>query len=103
MSEQYQELGEFLKALASDTRQIIFFKVFAGGGEYTVGQVAETVKLGQSTASEHLAVLKRAGLLQSRREGKEVYYRPDSQRILATLRQLTEQISRCCPPEPEQN
>jgi ArsR family transcriptional regulator len=55
--------------------------------------------LGQSTASEQLAILKRAGLLQSRKEGKEVYYRPDSRQILGLLKELTEQISRCCPPQ----
>lgn len=99
MTDTMAGLPEFLKALASETRQNIFFKVFTNGGEYTVGQVAETMKLGPSTASEQLAILRRAGLLQSRKEGKEVYYRPDSHKILGLLKELTDQISRCCPPE----
>ena len=92
-------LQDFLKALASENRQNIFFKVFTNGGEHTVSEVAEIMRLGQSTASEQLAILKRAGLLQSRKEGKEVYYRPDSRQILGLLKELTEQISRCCPPQ----
>lgn len=92
-------LQEFLRALASENRQTIFFKVFAGGGEYTVGQVAELLNIGQSTASEQLAILKRARLLQSRKEGKEVHYRPDSEHILKILAQLAEMIAHCCPPD----
>lgn len=92
-----ETLEPFLKALASETRQRILFTAFGDGQERTVTQVAAAAELGQSTTSEHLAILKRGGLLQSRREGKEVYYRPDRERILAALRQLTEALTCCCP------
>jgi DNA-binding transcriptional ArsR family regulator len=91
------DLEPFLKALASETRQRILLTAFANGRERTVGEVAEVVKLGQSTTSEHLAILRRGGLLESRREGKEVYYRPDRARILAALQRLTEALTCCCP------
>lgn len=97
MTDTIAQLDPFLKALASETRQRIFFEVLADGQERTVGQIAEAAGLGQSTTSEHLAVLKRGGLVQSRREGKEVYYRPDRARILLTLRQLTDLLASCCP------
>lgn len=45
-------LQEFLKALANETRQNIFFKVFSNSDEYTVGQVVEIMNLGQSTTLE---------------------------------------------------
>src|SRR5512141_2693088 len=70
------EIREFLKALASETRQRILF-LFVDGEPRTVGQIASELQTGQSTASEHLAILKRGGLLDSEREGKEVYYRPN--------------------------
>jgi DNA-binding transcriptional ArsR family regulator len=70
--------------------------VFFDGQEHTVGQVAQQTGLGQSTASEHLAILKRAGLLTSHREGKEVYYRPHREQILASLAQLTALLIHCC-------
>ncbi len=89
------EMQDFLKALASETRQRILL-LFSDGEERTVGQVAEEAHLGPSTASEHLALLKRSGLLTARREGKEVYYRPDTRRIPVLVRQLTELLGRCC-------
>lgn len=98
MSELLNELQEFLKALASQTRQKILF-LFADGQELTVGQVAQEAGIGHSTASEHLSMLKRAGILQSRRQGKEVYYRPQRDRIMALLQQLTNYLTNCCPPE----
>lgn len=91
-----EDLQGFLKAIASETRQRILL-LYADGRERTVGQVAAEIGLGQPTASEHLALLKRGGLLTSWRVGKEVYYRPDRQRILRTLRQLTDLLSGCCP------
>ncbi len=89
------EIREFLRALASETRQRILF-LFADGRPRTVSQIAEESHLGQSTTSEHLAMLRRAGLLQARREGKEVYYRPDAARIPTLVRKLTDLLSRCC-------
>ncbi|MGE5675079.1 MAG: ArsR/SmtB family transcription factor [Mycobacterium leprae] len=89
------EIQEFLKALASETRQKILL-VFVDGQERTVGQVAAELGLGLSTASEHLTTLKRAGVVVSRREAKEVYYRPDRECIVALLTSLTEMLTHCC-------
>ncbi|HWI64059.1 MAG TPA: metalloregulator ArsR/SmtB family transcription factor [Symbiobacteriaceae bacterium] len=92
------DLQDFLKALASETRQAILL-LFVDGQERTVGQIAEQVKLGQSTASEHLAILKRAGLLTARRQQKEVYYAPDGNRIRDLATQFNALLLRCCPPK----
>ncbi len=89
------ELQDFLKALASETRQRIL-GLFADGQERTVNQVAAEARIGQSTASEQLAFLRRSGLLRARRDGKEVYYSPDPGRVRALLRQLTDLLAHCC-------
>ncbi|OMI36534.1 putative tellurium resistance protein [Streptomyces sparsogenes DSM 40356] len=81
------DLQVFLKALASSTRQKLFAH-FADGEELTVGEVAERAGLGPSTTSEHLAVLRRGGLLQSTRSGKLVRYRADKEGIAELLGQL---------------
>ncbi len=94
--DQHAELREFLKACASETRQKILF-LFVDGGARTVGQIADDLEIVPSTASEHLAILKRGGLLDAEREGKEVYYRPNRSRILGLLRKLTELLTACCP------
>jgi DNA-binding transcriptional ArsR family regulator len=89
---------EFLKALASETRQQIML-LFAGGRQLTVGEVAESCGLGQSTTSEQLAILKRGGLVQSTRDGKLVRYRADPTAIAARLSELQSYLACCCPPE----
>ncbi|WP_436776421.1 ArsR/SmtB family transcription factor [Yinghuangia sp. YIM S09857] len=88
---------DFLKALASETRQQVM-ALFAGGVELSVGDVAERAGLGQSTVSEHLSLLRRGGLLVSVREGKTVRYRADSTTIAARLDDLKAYLMLCCPP-----
>jgi DNA-binding transcriptional ArsR family regulator len=89
------ELLAFLKSLASESRLNIVL-LFLDGQERTVNQIAESIELGQPATSEHLGVLKQAGVLVSRREGKEVYFRPDRTRILETLEALNRLLRRCC-------
>lgn len=88
---------QFLKALASETRQRLML-LFAGGAELTVGEVAERAGIGQSTASEQLALLRRGGLLRAEREGKRVCYRADRDAIADQLGRLQAYLASCCPP-----
>lgn len=88
---------DFLKALASETRQQVM-ALFAGGVELSVGEVAERAGLRASTASEHLSLLRRGGLLTSTREGKTVRYRVDSTTIATRLDGLKTYLLLCCPP-----
>ncbi|MDA1358628.1 metalloregulator ArsR/SmtB family transcription factor [Glycomyces luteolus] len=87
--------ARFLKALASEARQRLMLQ-FAGGAELSVGEVAERLEIGQSTASQQLAQLKDGGLLTSRREAKTVYYRADKVRIGAALDRLRGFLDGCC-------
>jgi DNA-binding transcriptional ArsR family regulator len=89
------ELLNFLKSLASESRLNIVL-LFLDGQERTVNQIAEAVGLGQPATSEHLAVLRQAGVLLSRKDGKEVYFRPDRARVLKTLDALNSLLRRCC-------
>ncbi|UKJ83956.1 winged helix-turn-helix transcriptional regulator (plasmid) [Priestia megaterium] len=90
-----EEVQMFLKALANEKRQEIMF-LFLDKREVTVNQVASLVKIGQSTASEQLTRLKKAGLLTSRKEGKEVYYSPQQDKIMELLENLNVLIKNCC-------
>ena len=86
---------EFLKALSSPTRQRIML-LFARGAELAVGEVAEQAGIGQSTASEQLAILRRAGIVTSRREGKIVLYRSDRDGAVEVLADLQAYLQTCC-------
>lgn len=86
---------EFLKALASPSRQKVML-LFARGGELSVGEVAEKAGLGQSTASEQLAFLRRGGILTSRRQGKVVLYRANRDGVVAAVGDLQAYLLACC-------
>ncbi|MGN9796289.1 ArsR/SmtB family transcription factor [Streptomyces sp. OZ13] len=93
-----QATADFLKALASETRQRVM-QQFAGGRELTVGEIAERCGLKPSTTSEHLTLLRRGGLVLSRKEGKQVFYRADGPTMAHRLDALEEYLLHCCPPD----
>lgn len=90
-----EEAQEFLRALASPTRQRIMV-LFAQGEELSVGEVAEKVGIGQSTASQQLAHLRRGGVVMSRREGKTVHYRANREGMTSALEELQRYLASCC-------
>lgn len=92
-----EKLRDFLKGLASEQRQQIL-GLFAGGAELTVGAVAGRLGIGQSNASQQLALLRRGGLLTSRKDGKQVRYRADTRSIERSLTELQNYLRTCCPP-----
>ncbi|NDU71740.1 helix-turn-helix domain-containing protein [Actinomadura sp. DSM 109109] len=73
-------------------------ELFAGGVELTVGTVAERLGIGQSNASQQLALLRRGGLLTSRKDGKQVRYRVDTTSVERSLTELQNYLRTCCPP-----
>ncbi|GAA1536503.1 hypothetical protein GCM10009678_18630 [Actinomadura kijaniata] len=89
---------EFLRALASEQRQRTL-ELFAGGVELTVGTVAGRLGISQPAASQQLALLRRGGLLTSRKDGKQVHYRIDATAVERSLTELQDYLRTCCPPE----
>jgi DNA-binding transcriptional ArsR family regulator len=84
---------ELLDALADPARQDLV-QVLARS-ELNVGEIAAQVTLSRPTVSHHLNVLRRAGLLRARKQGREVYYRLDKDRIVTTLQGLVSSLT-CC-------
>ena len=70
---------EFAKALADDTRQKIM--AFCCCQERGVSEIAEHVGMTQPTVSHHLAILRDAGLVHIRHEGKQTFYSLNQERI----------------------
>ncbi|WP_250464065.1 ArsR/SmtB family transcription factor [Microbulbifer litoralis] len=56
--------------------------------ELCVGDLEERLQIRQPSLSQQLGVLRREGLVSTRREGKRIYYRVADRRILALLQTL---------------
>ena len=65
--------AEAFKALAHQTRLRVFFLLAAAGREVAAGEIAGALGVPPPTLSRHLDVLRRAGLITSRREERFVY------------------------------
>ena len=64
------------------------------GGERCVCELIEALDAGQSRLSFHLGVLKEAGLVEDRKEGRWVYYRLNQEQ----LERLAGVLTDCCGP-----
>ena len=83
-----------LAALAQETRLAIFRLLVQKGPEgLCAGDIRAKLKLAAPTLSFHLKELTNAGLLESRQEGRFVYYAPDFKAMDALVGYLTEN---CC-------
>ena len=75
-----------LKAMASHHRLLLLCELVPG--ERSVGELAQSLNLAQSTVSQHLSLLRRAGVVSGRREAQSIHYRicdPRAQALMATL------------------
>jgi ArsR family transcriptional regulator, arsenate/arsenite/antimonite-responsive transcriptional repressor len=90
---------EFFKALGDPSRLDVLLRLAERGAPATVSEVAGCCPVDLSVVSRHLAVLRRAGIVASRRRGREVHYRLLYSGLAATLRRMADAIEACCPPE----
>jgi DNA-binding transcriptional ArsR family regulator len=72
MRNHADDATRLLKALANSSRLMVLCSL--AKGELTVGQINERVPLSQSALSQHLAVLRRDGLVNTRRSAQTIYY-----------------------------
>jgi len=66
------EASEFLKALSHEARLVILCLLIEG--ERSVGEIEEMLDLRQPAVSQQLARLRADNLVETRREGKNIYY-----------------------------
>lgn len=98
---QSDQARPLLKALADPLRLRVIEVL--GGGERCVCDLTTDLGLAQSKLSFHLKVLKEAGLLADRQEGRWIYYRlrPEAiEQLRSWLAELGAQCSKpatCCP------
>jgi len=75
-----------LKALGNPTRLLLLCQM--SQGEVSVGDLEAQLDIHQPTLSQQLGVLRREGLVNTRRDGKKIFYSVADARLLALLRTL---------------
>ncbi len=81
--------AKILKALSNERRLLIVCLLYKG--EKSVGALEEIVELSQSALSQHLARLRRDGIVKTRRDAQTIYYSLKSEgaiQILACLNDM---------------
>lgn len=81
-----QEASGFLKALAHEARLLILCLLIEE--EKSVTEIEETLSLRQPAISQQLARLRGDGLVEARREGKNIFYslaRPEVREVIGAL------------------
>lgn len=87
--ESAEQASSLLTAMANAKRLVVLCNLLEG--EKTVGHLAEIAGLTLAAASQHLSKMRALGLVKTRRDGQQVYYRLSSgevEEILKTLYEL---------------
>jgi ArsR family transcriptional regulator len=72
LPKEWRAMASVFVALGDEHRQRIML-TFEKGERLTVGQIAEVSTLSRPAVSHHLKILRRAGLLEEEKIGKEVF------------------------------
>jgi DNA-binding transcriptional ArsR family regulator len=100
MRRQSAAAEEMLKALANRHRLMILCKLI--DGEHSVGEMAGFLEVRDSTVSQHLALLRKDGLVSTRREGQTIWYALASEpvkRLVGTLYDIYCGLEAISPPK----
>ncbi len=83
---------EWFKALCDPTRVLLLSCLLKCARPCAVGEIAECCAVDVSVVSRHLGVLQRAGILESTKQGRAVFYTARTADLCATLRSLADAI-----------
>lgn len=84
-----KQASDFLKSMANENRLMILCSLIEG--EISVSELNNQISLSQSALSQHLASLREAGLVVSRRQSQTIYYRlngDNAVRVLTVLKEI---------------
>lgn len=91
MSQQHDSLEgraeevETLLSLLANRRRLIILCQLLRDGELSVGEIVRRLDLTQSALSQHLALMRAAGVVTTRREGTTIYYSLTDQRAIGLM------------------
>ncbi len=95
--EHFNAVSEIFKQLSDPTRVRIFWLL--SHSEECVINLAAMLDMSSPAVSHHLRALTESGLLESRREGREVYYRAADTAQIRSLHEIVEQVMDITCPE----
>jgi ArsR family transcriptional regulator len=87
----FDSVAELFSVLSTPIRLKIISALCSG--ERNVSQLLEQIDTTQPNMSQHLSTLYRAGVLGKRREGTQIYYRLESDRVASLCRAVCNQVS----------
>ena len=87
----WRDISRVFTALGDEHRQRILL-TFEPGERLNIGQIVEVSTLSRTAVSHHLRVLREAGVLKSNKEGKEVHFWIDKDRLLEAIGTVLEYI-----------
>lgn len=86
MRRSAADATSFLRLLANEDRLLLLCQLLSG--ERGVGELEQLLDIRQPTLSQQLGVLREQGLVATRRDGKNIYYRLADARVESTLAHL---------------
>ncbi|QQG41469.1 MAG: winged helix-turn-helix transcriptional regulator [Candidatus Woesebacteria bacterium] len=75
----YEQMAELFKAIANSKRLEILSMTM--NFEVTVNELSKVLKVRKSNTSQHLKILRLTGLVKSRRQGKNIFYKVTNPQI----------------------
>lgn len=88
-ASEAERLAGWFGVLADPTRLRLLSLIAASGEACAACDLVDPLGVSQPTVSHHLKVLREAGLLESHKKGRWVYYRPVPERLEILSRALT--------------
>lgn len=85
-------VAELFRAFSDTSRVRIVSALLTG--EMNISALAEIVGISESAISHHMRGLRQMRMVQSRRDGKEVYYRIDDEHIIALFQQGVKHVQK---------
>jgi DNA-binding transcriptional ArsR family regulator len=93
-----RDLMKITKALADENRIRVLLAL--RGGELCACQITELFGLAASTMSKHLSILYQAGLVDSRKDGRWIYFRLPDGKAPSTVKTAIDWISKAAEEQP---
>ncbi|MBT3785172.1 helix-turn-helix transcriptional regulator [bacterium] len=88
LRESARKTSRILGVLSNEDRLLLL--CFLLDGELNVGELESSVGIKQPTLSQQLGVLRQAGVVNTRRDGKSIYYSVEDPRIFKLIETLHE-------------